>query len=135
MPFDTRGLCPPCRSLTCPPPSASTADILGFEVAEHAPLRAPDDFGWCLLRRPEGTELMLNTACDYGERPDSPDPIRVAAHADTCIYVGCPDVDAAYQHLIDNGLTVNPPKVAYYGMKQLYLTDPDNYGLCFQRKA
>ena len=29
----------------------------------------------------------------------------------------------------------NPPKVAWYGMKQLYLTDPDGYGLCFQWKA
>ena len=28
-----------------------------------------------------------------------------------------------------------PPKVAHYGMKQLYFSDPDGFGLCFQWKA
>jgi hypothetical protein len=27
---------------------------------------------------------------------------------------------------------VQPPKVAWYGMKQLYLRDPDGYLICFQ---
>ena len=35
----------------------------------------------------------------------------------------------------EKGLDVNEPKVAHYGMKQLYLTDPDGYGVCFQWKA
>jgi glyoxylase I family protein len=30
---------------------------------------------------------------------------------------------------------VDPPKVAWYGMKQLSLTDPDGFGICFQWKA
>jgi hypothetical protein len=30
------------------------------------------------------------------------------------------------------GITTKKPKVAPYGMKQLYLTDPDGYLLCFQ---
>jgi glyoxylase I family protein len=30
---------------------------------------------------------------------------------------------------------VNEPKVAPYGMKQLYVRDPDGYGLCFQWPA
>jgi hypothetical protein len=29
----------------------------------------------------------------------------------------------------------DPPKVAPYGMKQLYVTDPDGYILCFQWPA
>lgn len=29
----------------------------------------------------------------------------------------------------------DPPKVALYGMKQLYATDPDGYILCFQWPA
>lgn len=132
MPIDARGLCPLLQVFDMPTSVRFYRDILGFTVAEHAPLRAPDEFGWCLLRLSEGTELMLNTAYDYGERPDSPDPARTSAHSDTCIYFGCPDVDATYQHLIAKGLTVDPPKVAHYGMKQLYLTDPDGFGLCFQ---
>jgi len=135
MPLDTRGLCPLLQVFDMPTSVRFYRDILEFELVSHAPLRAPDEFGWCLLRRSDGAELMLNTAYDYCERPDSPDPARIAAHGDTCIYFGCPDVDAAYQHLIDKGLTVNPPNVAWYGMKQLYLTDPDGFGLCFQWKA
>jgi glyoxylase I family protein len=30
---------------------------------------------------------------------------------------------------------VKPPKVAPYGMKQLYVKDPDGYVLCFQWPA
>ena len=41
----------------------------------------------------------------------------------------------AYQHLVAKGFNIDPPKVAWYGMKQLYLTDPDGYRLCFQWTA
>ena len=51
------------------------------------------------------------------------------------MYFGCSDVDSAYQHLTAQGLELNPSRVDWYGMKQLYLTDPDGYGLCFQWKA
>jgi glyoxylase I family protein len=44
-------------------------------------------------------------------------------------------VDGAYRQLRAKGLDLKEPKVAPYGMKQLYLTDPDGYGLCFQWKA
>jgi glyoxylase I family protein len=76
--------------------------------------------------------IMLNTAYEDDDRPAAPDPQRIAAHEDTCIYFGCPDVDAAYQHLRSNGISAEPPKVAPYGMKQLYVRDPDNFNLCFQ---
>lgn len=56
----------------------------------------------------------------------------VSAHDDTCLYFACTDVDAAYQHLRANGLDVKEPKVAPYGMKQLYVSDRDGYALCFQ---
>jgi hypothetical protein len=51
------------------------------------------------------------------------------------LYFGCPDVDAAYEEFRDKGVAVKPPKVAPSGMKQLSLSDPDGYGLCFQWKA
>ena len=69
---------------------------------------------------------------DEDARPPVPDLARVAAHDDTIIYFGCPDVDAAYAHLRTKGLDVKEPHIAPYGMKQLYLHDPDGYGLCFQ---
>jgi glyoxylase I family protein len=45
-------------------------------------------------------------------------------------------VDGAYAQLLAKGVSTDqPPKVAHYGMKQLYLRDPDGFGLCFQCKA
>jgi len=82
-----------------------------------------------------GAELMLNTAYDVGERPPVPDPARIAAHQDTAIYFGCPDVDGAYAYLREKGIQAEEPRTAPYGMKQMYLNDPDGYVLCFQWRA
>ena len=78
---------------------------------------------------------MLNTAYEKEHRPAAPDPARIAAHEDTALYFGCRDVDGAYEHLRAKGVEVKPPKVAPYGMKQLYLRDPDGYVICFQWSA
>jgi catechol 2,3-dioxygenase-like lactoylglutathione lyase family enzyme len=111
-------------------------DVLGFTIAMRSPALSedPDHVNWCLLEL-DGTQLMLNTAYDPEDQPASPDSSRWSGHHDTCIYFGCPDVDAAYEYLRSKGLKVDPPKVAPYGMKQLYINDPDGYGLCFQWKA
>jgi catechol 2,3-dioxygenase-like lactoylglutathione lyase family enzyme len=108
-------------------------DILGFEVMETTE-RDGDQFDWGWIRLND-TRLMLNTAYEQDERPAQPDPARIRAHRDTCLYFRCPDVDAAYRHLRDHGVDVNEPKVAPYGMKQLYVTDPDGCSLCFQWPA
>ncbi|HEY4841692.1 MAG TPA: VOC family protein [Terriglobales bacterium] len=108
-------------------------DVLGFEVvATSQP--GEERFGWAMLQL-NGVELMLNTAYEDDSRPDKPDPARIAAHDDTAIYFGCPDVDAAYEYLRSRGANLKKPKVAHYGMKQLYLHDPDGYSLCFQWPA
>jgi uncharacterized glyoxalase superfamily protein PhnB len=108
-------------------------DLLGFEVVSSSvPFTdAKDDFGWALIRL-NGVDLMLNNAYEDNIRPPAPIPSRIAAHADTILYFACPDVDAAYEDLVARGVAVQPPAVSYYNMKQLYLTDPDGYVLCFQ---
>ncbi len=78
---------------------------------------------------------MLNTAYEADERPPVRDPSRIAAHGDTCLFFGCRDLDATYQHLRAHGLKLKEPKIASYGMNQLWFTDPDGYGLCFQWPA
>lgn len=108
-------------------------DILGFEVALSSPPFTPakDDFGWALLRL-NGIELMLNNAYENNIRPPVPDPDRTKAHADTTIYLGCPDLDFARAHLRAHGIDAPEPKVAYYGMRQICISDPDGYGVCLQ---
>jgi catechol 2,3-dioxygenase-like lactoylglutathione lyase family enzyme len=112
-------------------------ELLGFEVVQTSPeIDAPEGryFHWCWLRLGPAN-LMLNTAFDAGERPRVRDAARQAAHDDTALYFGCGDVDAAYAALKARGLEVEPPHVTAYGMKQLYLHDPDGYQLCFQARA
>ena len=137
MAIDLRGVCPLLEVYDMPTSVKFYRDVLGFEVVTTSPLLGPDPdkFHWCLLRL-GGAEIMLNDAYEFDEdRPIPEDPKRVAAHRDTGLFFGCPDVDAAYEHLRAKGVAVKPPKVAQYGMKQLYLTDPDGYGLCFQWRA
>ena len=104
-------------------------DVLGFEVASDVP---PDDqCDWVMLKMRE-SELMLNTAYEADERPASPDPGRIAAHKDVTLYFDCENADAAYAYLRGRGVAAKPPKVAPYGMKQVYLEDPDGYEICLQ---
>ena len=107
-------------------------DILGFEVGADS--GDGDDSSWVWLRL-NGLNLMLNDQYEPGYVPDAPPAERVKWHQDTCLYFGCPDVDGAYAYLVSKGLDIEPPKIAPYGMKQLYLSDPDNYGICFQWPA
>jgi glyoxylase I family protein len=111
-------------------------DVLGFAVVETSKpfTDAKDDFGWAMLRL-NGVELMLNNAYENNVRPSAPGEARSVAHADTVIYFGCRDVDGAYAYLCERGIPVSEPKTAYYGMKQMYVADPDGYRLCFQWPA
>jgi catechol 2,3-dioxygenase-like lactoylglutathione lyase family enzyme len=127
-----RGLCPLLQVFDMPTALRFYRDVLGF--AEVAKSGQGDDVGWAWLRHGEA-DLMLNTAYDVGERLPMPEPARVAAHADTSLFLGCEDLEGAYAHLVAHGVKADPPKVGPYGMKQLYATDPDGYGLCFQWPA
>jgi catechol 2,3-dioxygenase-like lactoylglutathione lyase family enzyme len=129
MAIKVRGLAPLLQVFDMPESIRFYRDLLGFEVVHTS---AQDDrFDWALLRL-DTSELMLNTAYEEDSRPPAPDPARIAAHDDTCIYFGCPDVDSAYAHLLAQGLKVKEPTIAPYGMKQLYVKDPDGFNLCFQ---
>jgi glyoxylase I family protein len=110
-------------------------DKLGFEVVQTSPVMSEDYFHWALLRRGDAL-LMLNTNFEFEEqRPAEIDSVRIGAHGDVCLYFGCPDVNAAYEELRGKGVAVAKPVVTNYGMKQMYVDDPDGYKLCFQWAA
>ena len=92
---------------------------------------AKDDYGWAMLRLND-VRLMVNNMYEDNIRPAEPDQSRVASRADTIIYFACRDVDGAYTTLRAQGIAASEPEIAYYGMKQTYVTDPDGYKLCFQ---
>jgi glyoxylase I family protein len=130
--MDIHGIAPLLQVFDMPTAIHFYRDVLGFKVS--ATSEPGDNCNWASLKL-NGAELMLNTAYESDHRPAAPDSPRVAAHDDTCLFFGCKDLDAAYQHLRAHGLNLKEPKVAPYGMKQVWLHDPDGYGLCLQWPA
>lgn len=124
-----RGMCPLLQVFDMPVAFRFYSEVLEFEVVEKS--GPGDDFDWVWLHR-EGAHLMLNTQYESDQRPARTDPIRAEGHRDTGLFFNCPDVDAAYQHLLTHGLAVEPPVNRNYGMRQVYVKDPDGYMLCFQ---
>ena len=134
MAIDVRSVCTLVLVFDRPTSLKFYRDVLGFEVVATNDDDAGDNVDWCYLRLGK-TELMLNGMYEAHERPGAPERSRIAAHSDVCLYFGCPDIDGAYEHLRAKGIDVQEPTIASYGMKQLYVLDPDGYNLCFQWEA
>jgi glyoxylase I family protein len=136
MALEVLGLAPLLQVYDMPTSVRFYRDKLGFELVTTSPAMGEDYFHWCLLRL-GGAEVMLNTAYEFNnERPPTPpDSSRVLSYPNVGLYFGCPDVDRAYEQFRAKGVEVAEPKVAPYGMKQMYLRDPDGYSLCFQWQA
>jgi glyoxylase I family protein len=136
MPIAIEGVTTLLHVYDVPTSVAFYRDVLGFEIINTSKpfTDAKDDFGWAMLRL-NGVELMLNNAYENNVRPPKPDQARIAAHGDTVIYFSCRDVDKAYAALRECGIAAKEPTIAYYGMKQLSVSDPDGYSICFQWPA
>lgn len=126
--YKIMGLAPLIQVFDMPLSLKFYRDLLGFKITASS--GESDDVDWVLLKLND-TELMLNTAYEKLNRPLKPDTVRIAAHADTTLYFGCPDTDALYEHLQNKNFSVNKPQITQYSWKALNLTDPDGYGLCF----
>jgi uncharacterized glyoxalase superfamily protein PhnB len=98
-------------------------DGLGFEISNRA--SAPGGvLAWCWLSH-GGASLMLQQA----EADDPPTEVRGKG---VVFYFLCDNADAMYQSVTQRGVSATEPAVAFYGMKQTYVTDPDGYELCFE---
>lgn len=103
-------------------------DVLGFEVLHtHEP---DGHLYWAMLKLGSAV-IMLNAKYEDHLRPPTPD--KTPDHDDITLYFACPDVDAAYEHVIAKGVKVRPPETVHYGMKQLTIRDLDGFDLCFQQ--
>lgn len=132
MNLRVEGMVPLLQVFDMPASLAFYRDLLGFERVHDS--GGGERCDWIWLRRGP-VDLMLNTAYEADHRPAAPDAARVVAHRDTGLFFACPDVDAAHAAFRAKGLAVEPPAITGYGMKQLYLSDPDGYLLCFQWPA
>ena len=129
MGIEIGGMTPLLQVFNMPVSLRFYRDLLGFEVIQDS--GSGDDSSWVWLRL-NGVDLMLNDQYEPGSVPLLPQVERTRWHGDTCLYFECPEVDDAYRFLVNSGIDVKPPSNARYGMRQLYLSDPDNYRLCFQ---
>jgi catechol 2,3-dioxygenase-like lactoylglutathione lyase family enzyme len=129
MSIEIRGMMPLLSVFNMPASLAFYRDILGFEVFRDS--GNGDNSSWVWLRLKD-VDLMLNDQYEPGQVPANPPSERTTWHHDTCLYFGCEDTDSAFEYLRSKGLSLEPPKVAPYGMKQLYFRDPDGYNLCLQ---
>ena len=126
--INVRGMTPLLQVYDMPESLRFYRDILGFTVVQSS--GEGDDVDWVLLELGE-IDLMLNTAYEKEFRPDKKDLSRIKSHADTTLYFGCPDLDAAHSYLSQNGMDIAKPSVTGYGWKAIEFFDPDGYLICF----
>lgn len=101
-------------------------DKLGFEVSLK--WEPEGKVLWCRIDRGSAA-LMLQPAC-----PDE-DGVRAERIKGVGLFFLCGDAQTMYAEFSANGLNLEPPQVAFYGMNQLFLKDPDGYELCFQNQV
>ena len=111
-------------------------DLLGFALVDKY---EPDgNLYWAMLKlggaTGGGATIMLNSRYEAKDQPAQADPSLRPGHADTTLFFMCDDVDAAYAHVRAKGIDAKEPANTHYGMRQLYLTDPDGFQLCFQKR-
>jgi glyoxylase I family protein len=97
-------------------------DRLGFAVART--WESEGKLAWCRLQRDSSAVMLQQSTEEDG-------PAEGRGRGIGFFFI-CDDVSAIYTDLSGRGLRVDPPQIAFYGMKQLFVKDPDGYELCFE---
>lgn len=97
-------------------------DRLGFTVVDQA--ESQGKAFWCRVER-DGVSLMLQ----HAEEDDGPAAGRGRG---VTFYIVCHDADALFAEFASRGLALAPPQNTYYGMRQLFVPEPDGYVVCFE---
>ena len=96
---------------------------IGFNISER--WQPQNKIQWCrvefhdaalMLQQIDDSEAKQQIGEDYGIQ----------------LYFITDDVDAVYHQIRARGIDVSPPKVEFYGMKQVFVLDPDGRTLCFE---
>lgn len=97
-------------------------ESLGFVVVGRADIDGA--VYWCRVER-GGASLMLQQADDDDGAPAS-------WGRGVSFYLVCDDADAVHAECVARGIAVAPVSIADYGMKQVFVPEPDGYTLCFE---
>ena len=97
---------------------------VGFEVTES--WKPDKETQWCCVEF-QGAALMLQKIENFDTEQQ-----KTSEDNGIQLYFITDDVDALYRQMCANGIDVSPPKIEFYGMKQVFLKDPDGRTLCFE---
>lgn len=97
---------------------------LGFDLVGRA--EEDGDISWCRLER-GGACIMLQQ--QKGLTANTPTTGGLS------LYFICDDADALFVEFTSRGLSLDRPSVAEYGMKQLFVPEPDGYSICFESET
>jgi len=96
-------------------------DRLGFDLVGRAAVDGR--LFWCRLER-GGSCVML--------QQQEEGSLGMERGRGVSLYFICDDADAMQVELSMRGLDVDPPSIAEYGMKQLFVAEPNGYQICFE---
>ena len=100
-------------------------DGLGFEIRER--WESDGKLAWCWLTN-GGASLMLQQRCEA-------DPPAGDCGRGVTFYFVCNDANQMHERLTSAGIAASEPAVAFYGMNQTFVRDPDRYELCFENRC
>lgn len=96
---------------------------IGFKIAET--WQPQEKIQWCRVEFHDAA-LMLQQIIDSDAKQ------QIGEDNGIQLYFITDDVEAVYHQIRARGIDVSPPKIEFYGMKQVFVSDPDGRTLCFE---
>lgn len=96
---------------------------IGFKIAEK--WQPQNKIQWCRVEFHDAA-LMLQQINDSEAKQ------QIGEDNGIQLYFITDDVDVVFHQMRARGIEVSPPKIEFYGMKQVFLSDPDGRTLCFE---
>ena len=100
---------------------------LGFEVIET--WMPEEKILWCCMKFSNAQIMLQQITGDSTESERQPRDTGIE------LYLVTDDVQQLYEKFLVAGYKVSVPTVAFYGMKQIFLHDPDGRTLCFEESV
>lgn len=94
-------------------------DVLGFALGDK--FESSGEISWCEMTLGD-TALMFTQHETHTNEPEARDQF---AQTTIVLYVG--NVEAIYENLVNQDISVSPRRVTFYGMKEFDFQDPTGY--------
>lgn len=96
---------------------------IGFEISET--WKPKEKIEWCRIEFHDAALMLQQTSNSETQQ-------QISEDNGIQLYFITDDVEVVYHQIRTRGIEVSPPKIEFYGMKQVFVTDPDGRTLCFE---